>query len=738
MAAQMTFDGSLFIYRCAYGEQAPAKAAGFRWHPDSKSWRSADRVAAAKLTDYADEKAKGALIGIPVTPLTAEPTLRFVNGVYEFRCQREQNEPAKQAGFRWTPSVIAWTTGDALAASQLRNYADTDALSQLDTDLAAMNASINASRAESADIELPVPAGLMYLPCQRAGISYAMARPACLIGDEMGLGKTIQAIGVYNALPIQDRAPKMLVICPASLRLNWVREITKWSVHKAQIAYANGDFWPQGFDVVVINYDILERHRQQINAVKWDLLVVDECHYLKNPKAKRTQIVFGVKAKKDQPAIEPIKAERKVFLTGTPIGNRPIELWPLVQALDPNGLGSNWKRFVSRYCNAAYNGYAMDTSGASNLDELQQKLRATIMVRRMKADVLTELPPKRRQVIELSADGASAAVKAEQETVSRVETAVDAARIRVELAKAAEDEREYEEAVKALRHVASVAFTEISKVRHSVALAKLPHVIEHCKSCEGKVIVFCHHKDVAQALTEELGAVTVTGDTKLEDRQAAVDAFQNNPEVKYFVGTIYAAGVGLTLTASSHVVFAELDWVPGNMNQAEDRAHRIGQRDSVLVQHVVLEGSLDARMAKVLVEKQEVITAALDAKTELVQEGEALFAPESDQIEMPEAGEPPATRSITRAQVIKEAETVDPEQKAAVHICLKILAGVCDGAYARDNVGFNGADTAIGKHLAFVPELTARQTVLGSKIIRKYHRQLPDELLEKSKNVVAS
>lgn len=159
-------------------------------------------------------------------------------------------------------------------------------------------------------------------------------------------------------------------------------------------------------------------------------------------------------------------------------------------------------------------------------------------------------------------------------------------------------------------------------MRHETALAKAPAVVSHLKDAmEGnrdKLIVFVHHKDVIDAMADamqEVGVVQVTGDTPMAARQDAVDAFQNDPEVRLFIGNIQAAGVGLTLTASSHVVFAELDWVPGNMTQAEDRAHRIGQKNAVLVQHLVLDGSLDARLARTLIEKQAVLDQALDEVT---------------------------------------------------------------------------------------------------------------------------
>jgi hypothetical protein len=317
-----------------------------------------------------------------------------------------------------------------------------------------------------------------------------------------------------------------------------------------------------------------------------------------------------------EPKFAPIKAKRRVFLTGTPIVNRPIELWPIVRALDPQGLGKSWFAYTNRYCGAVQTRYGVDVSGASNLDELQTKLRATCMVRRLKSEVLTDLPPKVRQVIEIPAAGMESLVATERAQYAQHRGEIE--RLQAE-AEALREQGgvDYAEAVEKLQEATGAAFTEMSKIRHELALAKLPHVIEHVEAAlenVDKVVVMCWHHDVVQALTQHFGraAVEVSGKVAIADRQAAVERFQTDKTCRVFVGTIKAAGVGLTLTASSTVIFAELWWVPGDISQAEDRCHRIGQTDSVLVQHLVVDGSLDATQAKTIVEKQDVIDRALD------------------------------------------------------------------------------------------------------------------------------
>lgn len=597
------------------------------------------------------------------------------------------------------------------------------------------------SRAKDANVEVPAPAGLDYLPYQRAGIAYAATRPAVLIGDEMGLGKTIQAIGIFNA----DASIKtVLVVCPASLRLNWKREFERWAVRPVRVAVVSGgkaaDWRAAGADqadVVIVNYDIAGKHRDRIDAREWDLLIGDEIHFCKNPDAQRTRAIFGHRTKKGEVKQTAIWARRRVFLTGTPIVNRPAELWPLVQALDPEGLGRSFFGFAKRYCAAERNRWGWDFSGASNLDELQRKLRERFMVRRLKADVLAELPPKRRQVVELPANGAAGAVAEElriweshREYIEQLELELAEAERECEgLADA--DEFKIEQIRRRLGKAKAVAFEEMSRARHAVAVAKAPKVAEaireELEEIES-VVVFAHHRDVVEILRSELadlGVVTVTGETTMEDRQAAVDAFQAGA-VRVFIGNIQAAGVGLTLTRSADVRFAELDWVPGNLDQAEDRCHRIGQTGSVLVKHYVLEGSLDSYMVDRIIQKQGVIRAALD---EQVEQPKPLAGDAGAEVPAPT---PEVVRELRVEVAPAEEPKTTPEQREAILAGLRRLAGVCDGARELDGAGFNKMDSAFGKSLAYQEELTDRQALAGQRLLRKYRRQLGDAILERA------
>lgn len=645
--------------------------------------------------------------------------------VYLSRHDFSDNPIVKGAGFWFDPDgskcgiAKRWWTAKREIAAKLAEYADNSCRETLMATHARQQATHAASRATSApiDLVLPCPDGIAYLPFQRAGIQFACQRPATLIGDEMGLGKTVQAIGTLNVL-LAERAPRhVLIVCPKTLKLNWARELDKWLTWPLTIGQADTKVWPDT-DIVIIHYDALHVHTSVMRACVWDMLIVDEAHLLKNPKTRRTRSLLGRRSKKVEDRIAPVTATRRLMLTGTPIVNRPVELWPIISSLDPE-TWSNFFAYGKRYCAGHQDGYGWDFTGASNLGELQDRLRSTIMIRRLKEDVLKELPAKRRQVIDLARNGAAKVVDAESAALARHAATRDALEAALELATADTNKEAYAKAVAALRLGAKIMLEEMSSHRHAVAVAKLPQVIEYLQGVleddeSAKVVCFAHHLDVLHGIADAFGAsaVMIAGDTSMDDRQAAVDRFQSDPTCRLFVGSILAAGVGITLTASAHVVFAELDWVPGNVTQAEDRTHRIGQTQSVLVQHLVVDGSLDAKMARTLIAKQRVIDKALDDPS------------------VPILPSMTATIERTRRTELESvAEKLTPAQIKAIHAGLRHLKGVCDGAVSLDRMGFSGCDVRVGHSLASATSLTPRQAALGQKLIRKYRRQLGEDLV---------
>lgn len=469
------------------------------------------------------------------------------------------------------------------------------------------------------------PKGQKFLPYQIEGIRFALKKKGTLIADEMGLGKTIQAIGVINA---RRSIKRVLVVCPNTLKTNWRRELKRWLTRQHRILVVNARKKIHSlvrYNVIIINYDIVHKMRRLIDKLKWDLLIIDEAHFVKSRKARRTKAIFGGavryrekgQKKTARTVLKPIKARKRLFLTGTPILNRPIDLWPIVKALDPTGLGRSLTMYALRYCDAQRDRWGMKFTGAKNLDELHTLLTQKFMIRRLKKDVLTDLPPKRRQIIELPipTDKASRLVATEIKIYESHEEYIQKLLSRIRTAKKKGDVGTLAELRRALQQARAVQFSEISRVRHQVGLAKVPMVTEHLRLCleAGPAVCFAHHRDVIEEYRRQFknDCVILTGDTKPIDRQRAVDRFQDG-KARLFVGNYLAAGTGITLTRSSYVAFAELDWVPAVLTQAEDRVHRIGQLESVLVQHLVLEGSLDAQISRTLVKKQEIIDQAID------------------------------------------------------------------------------------------------------------------------------
>lgn len=442
----------------------------------------------------------------------------------------------------------------------------------------------NGNRARR-ELKIAAPSGLSYFPFQEQGIRFAIEHPNCLIADEMGLGKTVQAIGLVNSLP---EIKTVLIVCPASLKINWLREWERWSTRSGlPVGIADSEF--PDTDVVILSYEALNRFFEHVHARYWDLLIADESHKLKNDQAQRTINLLGKRcwnrnAGRWETEVWPVYAKRKLFLTGTPLLNRPCELWTTVRALDPQGLGSRKGYFEERYCDAGWGDYGWDKSGASNLKELAQRMSA-FTIRRTKAQVLNQLPDKRLQVVVL-------------DTPDTLKALVE------------EEKAEYQKAVlKGVR----VLFTAMTKVRKRVAIAKAAYVIEHLRTLlesEQKVVCMAHHHDVIDLIADAFGsdAVVFDGRSNQRYRQAMADRFQNDPSCSLFIGGIQVAGTGINLTAASVIVFAELDWTPGTLSQAEDRIHRIGQANRVLVQHIVLDNSLDANLVRKLTKKQRIIS----------------------------------------------------------------------------------------------------------------------------------
>lgn len=495
---------------------------------------------------------------------------------------------ARAAGFAFHKKVKHWFTYDVQKASKLIKYASPKTLRRLEGIAHRLQLS-HATGHEDFCKEIVLrdpPDDLEYKPYQRVGIHCIKNQAVTLLADEQGLGKTIQGIGGWSEI----RPKTCLVVCPASVKLNWAREFHLWTHEKPKIHVQQGrkNFPLNRPPVVIINYDVLDALHEELTDKPWDMVIVDEMQALKNTKAKRTQATLGYRQK---PGILR-GAKNIVLMSGTPVPNRPIEFFPCLTRLAPDVIFPFTKYFDygRRFCNGYQGPFGWDMTGSSNEDELNIRLRSTIMIRRLKADVIKDLPDKQYQIIPMETDTKTARlVKKESKLVDWDDLK------KTGLPKGAE-------------------IGELAEIRHELAKAKTPACLAHVKEMlEGdvdKIVVFAYHRAVIDMLMDGLKdycPVKLDGSMTAVKKQQSVDLFQKNPDCRVFVGQINAAGVGITLTAASNVVFIESTWVPGDIAQAVDRCHRIGQKNSVLAQFLVTRGSLEEYMLKSVVDKQHSI-----------------------------------------------------------------------------------------------------------------------------------
>ncbi|XP_040980357.1 DNA annealing helicase and endonuclease ZRANB3 isoform X5 [Aquila chrysaetos chrysaetos] len=472
---------------------------------------------------------------------------------------------------------------------------------------------LEASYAENVNAKLsflPERLRKKLLPFQEKGIIFALQRSGrCMIADEMGLGKTIQAIAV--SYYYKNEWP-LLIVVPSSLRYPWVDEMEKWipelSPDDISIIQNKTDTGRISTSkVTILGYGLLTSDAQTLVDTlyrqNFKVVVIDESHYMKSRNATRSKILL--------PIVQ--KALRAILLTGTPALGRPEELFMQIEALFPRRFGT-WSEYAKKYCNARVRFFGKrtqwDCRGASNLEELHQLL-SEIMIRRLKNDVLTQLPPKVRQRIPF--DLPQAAAKNLNTTFA-----------------------EWEKLMRNLNSDATEShFSEvmnlITRMYKETAIAKAGAVKDYIKMMlqndKLKFLVFAHHLSMLQACTEavienKVRYIRIDGSVPSAERIHLVNQFQKDPDTRVAILSIQAAGQGLTFTAASHVVFAELYWDPGHIKQAEDRAHRIGQCSSVNIHFLIAKGTMDTLMWAMLNRKAKVTGSTLNGKKEKMQADE--------------------------------------------------------------------------------------------------------------------
>lgn len=417
---------------------------------------------------------------------------------------------------------------------------------------------------------------------QKVAVEKLLANDKFILADDMGLGKTTSAV----IASLESGAKKILIVCPASLKINWEREIKNYSDRRVLIV--EGRKWGSTFDFYIINYDIIknyhttdksedsEDYKLLVNE-KFDLAIVDEAHYISNNTANRTRLLNDV--------LEQIP---KVWLmTGTPMTSRPINYFNLLKIVE-SPLTLNWQTYVKRYCKGFQfrvgNRKVWNTSGASNLDELRERTK-NLVLRRMKTDIL-DLPEK--IVTPIFVDLESRMYKEEIDDFVRI----------------SKDNKEKE--------TLSVTLNRLMKVRQLISYEKIPYtceLIDKCLEQGKKVIVLTNFTMTLDMLHEKYkkNSVVLDGRMAKDRRQESVDRFQNEDKIKVFIGNIKAAGVGITLTAAEVVIMNDLSFVPADHSQGEDRAYRYGQKNSVLVYYPVFENTIEMIIYNILQKKKNVI-----------------------------------------------------------------------------------------------------------------------------------
>lgn len=452
------------------------------------------------------------------------------------------------------------------------------------------------------------------MPYQVEGRDRIVKQDVIYLGDDPGLGKTAQVIRACAKMPLSVIERGVVIVCPASLRVNWASEWLKWDgpeceLHIMSYQEAVNDCQGKNPKKGKARVGLLDR--------TWGVVAFDECHALKTcgGKTKRAKsgLIYNIWIEKTPDPelpdkwhrVDGISALKTVMMSGTPILNKPSDLFSVLRHMDPSTWGSKTK-FESRYCNGHMGKWGWDATGASNLGELKQRLVGSgIMLRRLKNDVLTQLPAKRRQLLQV--EGTSKTTKA---CDSLMQSALDSAILSDQLGDMSgqiEDMGDFE----------LLPQSHIAQIRRELGLAKLQPTIDYLVEQEGlgvlppKLVLFAHHREVIQEITLKLNMAGIKsemyygGMNDTQKNQVVTNFMTGDTQV--FVGSIVAAGVGLTLTSADTCIILEPSYVPAENIQAEDRIHRIGAQKPVLIQYITLANSLDSRIMDIIIDKMGMI-----------------------------------------------------------------------------------------------------------------------------------
>nr|XP_012147228.1 PREDICTED: SWI/SNF-related matrix-associated actin-dependent regulator of chromatin subfamily A-like protein 1 isoform X2 [Megachile rotundata] len=415
------------------------------------------------------------------------------------------------------------------------------------------------------------------MPFQRKGICYGISkRGRCMIADDMGLGKTIQALGIAHYF--KENWP-LLIIVPSSVRYQWTDAIYTFlpSVPAQYVhQFANTKDFITGNKIVITSYDLLVRAVDAFERHTFGFVILDESHALKSVKTARYKAAQRIVS----------KACHVVLLSGTPALSRPIELYSQISLIMRNFMG--YQEYGIRYCAGEKSSFGWDFTGSSNMQELQLLLKCTCVIRRLKNEVLEELPSKKREVIVLDPDLIKIGTKEMKEISAKLErsslTGME-------------------------RHNTLLQYYNESSIAKQKAICDyVTNLLRRKQKC----IIFAHHQNILDAISEvaesmDIKYIRIDGKTNPERRKYQVDKFQTSDAYLVAILSITAANAGITLTAAQLVVFAELFWNPGVLCQAEDRVHRIGQNENVVIQYLVAKQTADDYLWPLIQRKMNVL-----------------------------------------------------------------------------------------------------------------------------------
>lgn len=420
-------------------------------------------------------------------------------------------------------------------------------------------------------------------PYQEDFVRFAEPHDGCVLcADDMGLGKTVEAIAWLQLR--QDIRP-VLLVCPASLKINWEREILKWMTGVKPVILQGQKPYKFTGDIAIINYDIVHFWEKALIKKGFQILICDEAHALKNNSTRRTKAIK--KLRKEIP--------RAMSLTGTPIENAPVEIFNAVSLVNKTIFPDYWK-FLWKFCDPKNDGFGWKFNGSKNTEELHQILKSTVMIRRLKSEVLSELPPKIRTFIPIELTNRDEYNKAERDFIGWV--------------------REHKGHEAALRAKNAEALSKIEGLKQVAVKGKMKGVIQWVQDfleTENKLVVVCTHNLTISSLVEAFPtALVIDGKTTGANRQKAVDSFQEDPAKNLIILNLIAGGVGLTLTAAASELIVELGMNPKKMDQVEDRIHRVTQTRGVNIYYGLAINTIEEKLAKLLDKKRKVIDAVID------------------------------------------------------------------------------------------------------------------------------